>query len=143
MAKQFYIKLQSPFIEMPVEAEDASGKVSSLLVGFKRYPTKEVEVKLNSFKDLTEDQYVEYLKNEILYIKNAVLEVYDGGVYVEDLVIEDTRTAKPNEFFQEADNVLVVLLEYYLSSAPWKNSLFSAFIKSLYNVSFKEAELKN
>ena len=143
MAKQLFIKLQTPTIELEVKAQDASGTEGSILVGFKRYPLDQLASKFepNATEEAKSD--LDFFSAEIIYIKNATLEVYEDGKFLEDLVITDTRTAEPNEFFQGAKEALDVLLGYYLNSAPWKDALITAYRTALLNTSFKEAELKN
>lgn len=147
MAKKLFVKLQTPSIELKVKATDASGSVSEILVGFKRYDLSQLEAK---FKEQVPDAATDtnadfnFISKEVIYIKNAVLEIYDdNGNYLEDLVVEDTRTVEPNEFFQTPKEALDVLLTHYMGSNPWKNSLFEAYRDALVNVSYKEAELKN
>jgi hypothetical protein len=146
MAKKLFVKLQTPSIELKVKATDASSATSEILVGFKRYDLSQLEAK---FKEQTPDSTdtnadFNFISKEVIYIKNAVLEIYDEkGEYLEDLVVADTRTVEPNEFFQTPAEALVVLLEHYMGSNPWKNSLFEAYRDALVNVSYKEAELKN
>lgn len=147
MAKKLFVKLQTPSIELKVKATDASGTTSEVLVGFKRYDLSQLEAK---FKEQTPESATDtnadfnFISKEVIYIKNAVLEIYDEkGDYLEDLVVTDTRTVEPNEFFQSPKDALDVLLTHYMGSNPWKNSLFEAYRDALVNVTYKEAELKN
>jgi hypothetical protein len=143
MAKQLFIKLQTPTVELPVKATDASGSTGEIQVGFKRYNLDELKTKFDNPTKLEAETDLEFFSKEIIYIKNAVLEIYDNDVYLEDLVIEDTRTAKPNEFFQDPKEALAVLLGYYLNSSPWKNALLKAQQEALFNTITLDGELKN
>jgi len=142
MTKQFYIKLQTPTVELPVTATDASGKTETIQVGFKRYSLDQLEAKFNETTDLTESD-MDFLTKEIIYIKNGTLEVYDDGKYLEDFIVKDTREVEPNEFFQDTKDALVVLLGYYLNSSPWKDALIAAYTNSVKNMGYKDGELKN
>ena len=145
--KKFYIASQAPVIEMPVTSEkDAEGKSYTSIIGFRRYKGSEAQNKIESFKDLDENQATDLLKSEIVYIKDAIASVYDDETFelVETVKIPDTRKAKVLEpFWQDAGECLAVLTEHYLDSIPWKGSIIQAYIKSLYNLDFKEAEQKN
>lgn len=143
MAKQLFVKLQTPTIELKVEAKDASGITGAIKVGFKRYTIEELQKKFENPTKLENETDLDFLTKEIIYIKDATLEVYDNGVYVEDLVIKDSREAEPNEFFQEPKEALAVLLGYYLNSSPWKNALLKSYQEALFNTNFAEGELKN
>jgi hypothetical protein len=147
MAKKFYIQSQSPVAELSVVSEkDAEGKSQKILVGFKRYPANEAQKKLESFKDLSDEQAKNLIINEVLYIKDVVLEVYDDetGKKLETIKIADTRTAQPIEsFWADKDECLAVLLDNYLDSIPWKGSLITAYITSLYNMDVKNNLSKN
>jgi len=147
MAKKLFISSQSPFVEIPVtSAKDAEGKETTILVGFKRYSAKIAQQKLESIKDLSEEEAEKILKEEILYIKNAIITVYDEETFevAETITVKDTRTVKVIEpFWEDVSGALEVLTNMYLDSIPWKGSLITAYLKTLYNVDFKEAEIKN
>lgn len=143
MAKKLYTKLQTPTVELTVTATDVAGNVNSIKVGFKRYTIEELQKKFENPTKLENETDLDFLTKEIIYIKDATLEVYDNGVYVEDLVIKDSREVEPNEFFQEPKEALAVLLGYYLNSSPWKNALLKSYQEALFNTNFAEGELKN
>jgi hypothetical protein len=143
MAKQLYIKLQTPTVELPVKATDVSGVTQEILVGFKRYDLDQLKAKFDDETTLETQTDIDFFSQEIIYIKNAVLEIHDETGFLEDLVVKDTRTAEPNEFFQSPKEALAVLLGYYLNSSPWKNALIKAQQEALFNTSFADGELKN
>ena len=146
MAKKLFIKLQTPTIEMEVTAKDASGKEDKILVGFKRYTVEQLQAKFKEAENqqLDETSDFKFMSEEVVYLKNVVLEIYDeNDKYLEDLVVADTRTVTQNEFFQDSKDALDVLLKHYINSNPWKNSLFEAYRKALLNMSYEDAEAKN
>ena len=148
MAKQLYVQLQTPTVELSVVARpDATGQTASIVVGFKRYTPDKIQAKFDNFKlsgETSEEAAVQFLSNEIIYIKNASLDMYDEDTYVETVVIDDTRTALPVvDFWETPKECLTVLSGYFLNSTPWKSSLTDAFIKAVLNTDYKEAELKN
>lgn len=154
MATKLYIKLQTPTIELLVKAKDVSGAKESMLVGFKRYETITAQEKLTTLQDLLADAQAnnlnsssldKFIKEEIVYIKQAKLELYDEvSKATKDLLIQDTRTAKPNDgLWETSEQCLDVLLDLYLSSAPWRLSLILMGQKALLNNDYSEAEVKN
>lgn len=148
MAKQLFVKLQAPTIELKVQAEDSSGLGAEMFVGFKRYNIDDAQVKLEEYKDSfsssDEDAPIKFIKKQIVYIKGATLEMYDDDKLVETIAVTDTRTAKPLEsFWGSPEECLAVLLDYYFQSLPWKNSFFNAINKALLNVDIKDGAIKN
>lgn len=152
MAVKLFVKLQTPTIELKVEAKDVSGSKEYINIGFKRYEIKEAEAKIEQLKTVSEDfknldtnEVIKFIKNEVVYIKQAKVELFDDELNLpKDLVISDTRTVKPNEgLWGTPDECLAVLLDLYLASAPWRLSLIIALQQALINVDYKEAELKN
>lgn len=150
MAKKLFVKLQSPSVEIKVtSAESADNQTSSIIVAFKRYPVDKIQAKLDTFTEaakLSEEAAVEFIKSEILYIKDASVDIYDDSTFefIETIKVEDTRTAQPvADFWEDSDSCLTVLTDNYLLSAPWKSAFSDAFIKAVINRDFKEAEVKN
>jgi len=147
MAKKLYIQSQVPFVEISVtSAKDAEGKEQTIIVGFKRYDLETAQQKLDSFKDLPDNETNSVIKSEILFIKNAEVKEVDEETYIvsRTIPVKDSRTAQPIEpFWANKDECLSVLVDMYLASTPWKGSLISSFIKTLYNIDFKETEAKN
>lgn len=153
MAQKLYIKLQTPTIELTVKAKDVSGAKESIIVGFNRYEVKESQDKLTKLQELlaeandnpTLTTLDNFIKNEVVYIKQAKLELADSETgRSSDLVIADTRIAKPNDsLWVTPDECLAVLLDLYLSSSPWRLSLILALQKALFNNDYSDAEIKN
>ena len=153
MTIQIAIKLQTPTIELPVKAKDASGAKDTILVGFKRYPIDEAQVKLDLVQDLLDSadkaknlestELDTFLTNEIVYIKQIKLDIDENGK-PRELSIPDTRQAKPiADLWENGDECLSVLLKMYLSSAPYRLALILAGQKALYNNDYSQEELKN
>jgi len=157
MAQKLCIKLQAPTIELKVQAKDVSGAKDSMLVGFKRYEIKESQERIEKLQELlkaTEGTVSNdpsmialdnYVKSEIVYLKNVNLDLVDEATGKSNaLSIQDTRSAKPNDsLWGSADECLVVLLDLYLSSAPWRLSLILAAQKALFNADYSEEAAKN
>jgi len=147
------IKLQSPTIELPVKAKDASGTRDNLLVGFKRYPIEEAQDKLDNIqillegadrvKSLQSAELDTFITNEVVYIKQAKLDLDENGK-VREFTIADTRQVKPiADLWENGDECLSVLLKMYLSSAPYRLALILASQKALMNNDYSADELKN
>ncbi len=153
MAIQIAIKLQTPTIELPVKAKDASGAKDTILVGFKRYPIEEAQAKLDTLqslldsadkvKSLESTELDNFITNEIVYIKQIKLDLNENGKSRE-LAIADTRQVKPiADLWETGDECLSVLLKMYLSSAPYRLALILAGQKALLNNDYSQDELKN
>ena len=153
MTIQIAIKLQTPTIELPVKAKDASGAKDVITVGFKRYPIEEAQAKLDLLQDLLDsadktkslesNELDTFITNEIVYIKQIKLELDDNGK-ARELAIPDTRQAKPiADLWETGDECLSVLLKMYLSSAPYRLALILAGQKALLNNDYTQDELKN
>jgi len=158
MAKQLFVKLQTPSIELSIKAKDSSGAKDSIIIGFTRYPLKEAEKELKIFQELLEEQLEElkegnlepeaidkFIKSKVLYIKQAKLEIHDNETGKDiELIVPDTRKAKPNDdFWETTDECLAALLDLYLSASPWRSSIITAIQKALLNVDYEDGQLKN
>lgn len=146
MSKKLFVKLQAPSIELLVEAKDSSGEAAKMLVGFKRYEHKVSAEKLKEVENLSGQEAEDnFIKNEILYLKNVSVEVYDDvtGQKDSELKVADTRTAAQSAFWGGPEECLSVLVDHYLASTPWKAALTTAMFKALTNVKFEEDKLKN
>lgn len=85
----------------------------------------------------------EFCHKHIVYIKNASLSLEENGKKT-DLLIPDTREVKPIESLWETpEECLVVLLDMYLDSTSYQDSLYSATPSAVFNTDFKGEELKN
>lgn len=147
MATKLFIVTQAPSAEVTVtSAKDVEGKIQEIKIGFRRYGLEKAQSILEGLKEVTPETEKEILKQNILYIKQAVVATYDEETLELDktITVEDTRTAEPfAPFWESSKECLAVLLEHYLDSAPWKGAIITAFVTSLYNIDFKEAEAKN
>jgi hypothetical protein len=153
MALKLYVKLQTPTIELPIEAKDISGMKDSFKAGFKRYPVTEAQDKIKELQDIWErkgsqDETVilfdSFLKGEIVYLKNVTVPTEDEKGNIKQITIQDTRTVKPLETLWETpEECLDVLLEAFLDCAPTRVSLQQALTSALINADYKEAEKGN
>jgi hypothetical protein len=153
MAVKLFVKLQVPTIELKVSAKDAAGIKDSILVGFKRYEISDAQKRLNILQDLLTSAQADnsldsqaldvFIKNEVIYIKQAKLELEEDGK-TRELVIQDTRTTKPiEELWANNEEALDVLTTAYLASSPYRLSLILSAQKALFNSDYSEAEVKN
>lgn len=180
MSVKIFVKLQSPSVELKVQAQDCSGAKDSIVVGFKRYDIIESKAKAERLQDLQTQLYLntmvelseqyklvnidnetkasatprisekealesisQFIKDEILYIKDVNLTIEDNGI-AKELKIADTRSAKPNEpLWVLPEECLSVLVDSFLESAPYRGSLITAQQKALANVDIKDGEIKN
>jgi hypothetical protein len=143
MAVKLNLKLQTPTIELKVQAKDPSGATDTILVGFKRYSFSEAQEKFEASKDSSEliDAAV---KEEIVYIKQMKLSLEDEDGKSKELVIADTRTQKPVEsLWGSSEECLSVLVELLLDSAPYRGSLIEAMYQALLNMKLGDDSAKN
>jgi hypothetical protein len=153
MAKKLYIKLQTPVIELSIEAKDASGIQDTLLIGYKRFEITESKDKLEQCQKLilaeeNDSSKVSdlnnFVKSNISYLKNVNLEISNDEDKLDKLSIDDTRLVLPNDtLWESADECLDVLLDAYLASFPWRVSLILGMQKALLNVDLSEDKTKN
>lgn len=168
MAKQLYVKLQTPTIELLVKAEDSSKTKAALTVGFKRYEMEQTDLKLEELQEILKEhlrllqlrqknteevsqeeineansQITKFIASEIVYILKAKVDVEEEGK-LSELAIPDTRKAKPVEdFWESPDECLAALLEMYLASAPWRSSFVASLQAALLNSNYEEGKAKN
>lgn len=144
---EFYVQLQTPTIEVLIEAEDSVKKKDSLTAGFKRYESKKADEILKQLQNSSEenlDNENKIIKDNIIYLKNVTIDIYDNGDFKEKLVIKDTRNPPVSPFWENADQCLSALVDHFLASTPWKVSFSIGFMKSLANINLdKEAKIKN
>lgn len=151
MAKKIYVALQTPVVELAVSAMDASGTVSTIFVGYKRYPITESDAQLEKYHELNSQDsdgsaVNSFITSQISYIKGASLYVQEeGSASLETVTVADTRLTLDDEtLWGKAENALPYLLNLYLASAPWRIQLISNWFKAVYNTHMKaEAEVKN
>lgn len=58
MSVRIFVKLQSPSVELKVQAQDCSGAKDSIFVGFKRYDIVESKAKAEQLQDLQTQLYL-------------------------------------------------------------------------------------
>lgn len=91
-----------------------------------------------------EDKIIAFVKKHVAYIKNASLVLEDEAGKDIDLLIADTRDAKPIEsLWVDGDEALVVLLDIYLDNPIFKDSLISTVTKLVFNTDFQNGKLGN
>lgn len=74
MSVKIYIKLQSPSVELKVQAQDCSGAKDSIVVGFKRYDITESKAKATELQRLQTQLYLNTLVDLNKQYKLANLE---------------------------------------------------------------------
>ena len=96
----------------------------------------------NAIKEATkqlQEVQKQFAHEQVIYIKNASL-VIDG----KDTLIADTRDAKPIEgLWSSPDECLAVLLDTYLTSFYFRDSLPTAISKAVFGTDVKGEELGN
>lgn len=143
MSKKLYVKLQTPVIELKVQAKDAAEHSESISIGFRRYDIPEMEKKVLEWQVL--DDFDAVVKSEIVHIKDATVEIEDTETgKVEELIV-DTRNATPLPgVWKDKDECLKVIVEKYFNSLPWKAAIFASFNLAITNVSsYKEDSMGN
>jgi hypothetical protein len=143
MAVKLNLKLQTPTIELKIQAKDPSGAIDTILVGFKRYGFAEAKEKFESFSS-SDELIDDVLKQEIVYLKQMKLSLEDESGKSKELVITDTRTQKPVEsLWGTPEECLSVLVDALLDSAPYRGSLIEAMNKALLNMNIGDDSAKN
>ena len=91
-----------------------------------------------------EAKVIAFTKKHVAYIKNASLLLEDESGKEIDLLVADTRDAKPIEsLWADGDEALVVLLDIYLDNPAFKDSLISTVTKLVFNTDFQNGKLGN
>jgi len=153
---KLYVKLQTPTVELAINAKDSSGAKDNIIVGFKRYEANESTTQLTSLgklfleqseKEVTEIDTTDldiFIKSQIVYIRQAHLLLIDEDDKKTALDVMDTRKAKPvADRWETPEECLDALLDLYLASAPWRSALNIGLRKALTNAEFDEDALKN
>lgn len=153
---KLYVKLQTPIIELPVEAKDASGAYAKIIVGFKRYTKSEVLDKMKELEttqaDIQEASFdfnayeakvLQELKQDILYLKDVSIDIFnDDGTFNFTLEIKDTRTPPPSSFWGDEKECLSVLVDQFLNSTPWRDSFIEVRQQAWIN-KYQDDKVKN
>ena len=161
MARQLYVRLASPTIELTVEGVDGGGKKAFIVAGFKRYPIKEAAFKLQELDKLREEINAQveaevsdteldtsrldaFLKDNVVYLLDETLLTLDGSGKEGKLKIKDTRLASPEEdFWETPEECKDFILDMYLDSLAWRLGFSNKLSDALINTKFEEAQLKN
>jgi hypothetical protein len=84
-----------------------------------------------------------FCKKHIAYIKNASISLQEDTT-VSNLIVKDTREAQPIEsLWATPEEALDALLEVYLSSPSYKDSLYRQVPSIVFNTDTKGEQLKN
>jgi len=113
------------------------GKVTDEDKETEEYTSEEVEKAMDGISNI--------IKENIIYLKNASCVVVDSEASGKpiDLQVNDTRKAKPTDFWANEEECLDALLELYLLAMPWKSAFSIAFNKALINMDTTEERTKN
>lgn len=160
--KKLYLALQTPTIEITLEAIDGAGKKDTVIVGFNRYDSETGKTLLKEFQGLLgetseemdeeatkviADKIQAFVVKEVSYLKKVSLKVgSEGEKKLHALVIPDTRLEKEREdFWETPEEALETLLELLLSADLWYSEFVGGVIQALSNIELKaeEEELKN
>ena len=148
------IRTQAPTVELPVVSNDGSGNSNQILVGFKRYEAEAGEEKLSEYNTIVQadgfnisnsEELTEFIKNEVVYIKNITTESYDETTGKSTkLKIPDTRKAlKLDGLWENSDQCLAVLLDSYLVYNSWRLPFIAAIQSAITDMNFDEGKAKN
>ena len=153
MAK-LLIQVQEPTVEIPVSSKDGSGVSKKILVGFKRYQTEESAEKTKDYEAIVEqpdfsildcEELNDFIKSEILYIKNIALDILDEDTGAKKVLkIKDTRAVKKIEgLWDTPEECLDVLLDGYFAWSSWRLSFISAVQTAIVDMDFEAGAVKN
>ena len=119
-------------VDYSVSAEIAEEKIIAL--------QNQIDIENDAQRAAQDDFY----KSHVLFIKNASLVTNDGGVQDTKLLVQDTRTVNPIEsLWADGSECLAVLLDIYLDSPFFKDSLINAVSDAIFKTDFKSEELGN
>ena len=97
--------------------------------------------KIERENSLIAERLASFYNSHVTHIKNASLQQGDEK---KDLFIADSRDAKPVESLWETpEECLVVLLDTYINFAPFRDSLHSKILETIFNYKFETGEIKN
>lgn len=98
---------------------------------------------LDNVTESREQETKEFYKSQILYIRNAVIEVEDEKGASKDIRVADTRSVTPVEsLWESSDECLAVLLDAYLSIPSLGDSLISKISETILNINLED-KVKN
>ena len=103
---------------------------------------KQLQDKIDSLVTNQELLSSQFYKSQILFIKNASIEIEEDGK-VKDMIVPDTQTVTPIEsLWENPEECLAVLLDAYFSVPPIRDSLVSKITDVILNFQ-SEAKTKN
>lgn len=140
---QFFLRTQTPTVEIKATAEDAAGKTDSCVIGWLRPSAAEGEALLTEWQEMLKAEQVsedslfeserirEFLSSRISYIKDVQLVDEKGAAAFK---ITDTRKAAENSStWGDEENCLAWLLSLFLTSAPWWDAFMTGMLSSFTN----------
>lgn len=144
----FYLNIQSPEIELPLNCKDGAGEKFSCLIGFKRHNrvvAKEMLDKLTTNLDEVNwmDSIYSMLRENVLYFKRIKLTDSSTG---KDKNVEDSRTIlESSPFYSGNINITGDILDLIDQCIPLRNEIIMVFQRSLANSELDktEAAIKN
>ena len=96
-----------------------------------------------NYVKLYEDYRINRLKEDILYVKDATISIFDEENMVTSLVIKDTRKVDPlADFWETSSEALTVILDSFLDNKQWKDTLLNKHEEVL-STDFKGEQVKN
>jgi hypothetical protein len=105
---------------------------------------KELEDKIRNAVNEQKMKYDEFYRTHVLYIKNASITGTKEDGSTIDINIPDTREAKPVEsLWESGEECLAALLNVFLESSSYKDSLQKAVFSVVFQTNFEEAKGKN
>ena len=147
---KLHIELQTPTIELPVKAKDASKKSASCIAGFKRHKSKESQELLARYMDTINsnpnnlEPLLDIIKDELVYFKKVPLLLEDNNGKVNKLVIEDTRKESNRaDLWEDKEECFSIIRDLLLSSSCWQLPLITAAQHAASNIDSEELQVKN
>lgn len=99
--------------------------------------------KITKESKIVKERMNQFYISQITHIKNASLQLGTEGKK-EDLLIQDSREAKPVEsLWGTPEECLVVLLTVYFACQPFRDSLHTKILETIFNYKFEENVIKN
>lgn len=140
----FKIQAQPDTVEIKVKAKDGSGSQKMLLVGFKRYKSAESQDKTDEYTAIVDSvgdhilksqELFNFIKEEIVFIKNISLDLMDETGKKSKLKIKDTREQKTIEgLWTSSEDCLETILDSYFEWDSWKLAFISAVQSSISDI---------
>lgn len=106
--------------------------------------TKEFEDKIKKESVELQQKADEFYKSQITHIKNASMQLVSMDGAISDLLIADSREAKPIEsLWGTPEECLAVLLRQYFGFTPFRDSLQTKILETVFDYKHEENAAKN